>query len=103
MPETHDYRKPRLTWGHNITYRPIDGGRLLSAQGWGRGLKEGDYILLSNGSADTRYAIGEIDYYMDPKDMWKATLVFDPRTKPEDFEGYVNGGTFTLPLPERQG
>jgi hypothetical protein len=80
-PRTHDYRDRRRCWGHDITYRPINGGQTLSAQGWGRGLNEGDYILLSNGSADTRYRIGGVRYSLDPEDMWTATLVFDPRTE----------------------
>ena len=79
---THDYRDGHRGWGHDITYRPCDrGGRgtRLNASGWGCGIAAGDYILLSNGDADTRYSVHEISYHSNPADMWRATLKFAPR------------------------
>lgn len=77
-PKTHDYRDERRCWGHDITYRPTanDG---LAASGWGSGIADGDYVLLSNGDADTRYRVETISYSRDPSDMWRASLSFAPR------------------------
>jgi hypothetical protein len=75
---THDYRKGHRTWGHDLSYRPLPDDK-LKATGWGSGLREGDYMLLSNGDSDTRYQIETIRYFGDPKDMWTATLRFAPR------------------------
>ena len=75
---THDYRRHNRGWGHDLAYTPIKRNR-LRATGWGRGIKPGDFILLSNGDADTRYQFTTIDYYADPSDMWRAVLSFAPR------------------------
>lgn len=76
---THDYRRDVRGWGHDITYTVEKDGKILNAQGWGDGLRPGDFILLSNGKDETRYRVKKITYYGDPKDMWKATLKFAPR------------------------
>lgn len=78
-PKTHDYRNAVRRWGHDITYRPAPNDQ-LKALGWGRGIADGDYLLLSNGKGDTRYRVDLITYYRDPPDMWKAVLSFAPRT-----------------------
>ena len=78
-PNTHDYRDHNRYWGHDIVFRPIDGGHKASASGWGNGLKRGDYILMSNGDGETRYKIDKIEYCLDPTDMWHADLSFAPR------------------------
>jgi hypothetical protein len=78
-PKTHDYT--RRTWGHDFsTTAVIDGGLRLKLAGWGFGIKAGDYLLLPNGSATTRYQVESIDYRSDPPDMWFAEAVFAPRT-----------------------
>lgn len=77
---THDYTNGKRRWGHDLAYSPIDASGLrLKASGWGRGIAEGDYILLSNGIDETRYQFESIDYYANPNDMWSATLKFAPR------------------------
>lgn len=76
----HDYTNGKRRWGHDITWSMLDpGGLRLNAQGWGSDIRQGDYILLSNGKGTTRYQFESVDYYGDPSDMWKGILVFAPR------------------------
>ncbi len=82
MSSTHDYTNNKRRWGQAIHYRPVDSiGERLSAGGWGRGIKQGDFILLTNpaGLAETRYQVESIDYYSNPGDQWHGVLVFAPR------------------------
>lgn len=77
-PAIHVYTN--RTWGHDFVITEVlQEGRSLCAMGWGRGLKRGDYIILPNEGASTRYQIGLITYFLDPPDMWKAFLIFAPR------------------------
>lgn len=39
-----------------------------------KGLKQGDYLIVRDGSSLCRYQIEEIDYYCNPSDMWIALL-----------------------------
>jgi hypothetical protein len=57
-----------------------DGGMRLRMAGWGLGIKDGDYLILPNGSNTTRYQVERISYRADPPDMWFADVVFAPRT-----------------------
>lgn len=77
-PQTHDYT--RKTWGHNYEVMAVKrGGMELRLCGWGHGIKEGDYLILENGSGSTRYKVESIAYRTDPPDMWFANAVFAPR------------------------
>lgn len=81
---THDYTRPNRRWGHDLTYSLADaGGIRLKASGWGTGIRKDDYILLSNGSDETRYQFESISYYGNPHDMWHAVLVYAPRSAEE--------------------
>lgn len=88
MRKTHDYTNP--CWGHDLTFEIEDGGRRLSAMGWGHGIRDGDFILIENknpspgANSSTRYRFTEVKYLGDPSDMWSATLIFAPRTAPGD-------------------
>jgi hypothetical protein len=74
----HDYTQS--SWGHSVNIIRVEKeGRYLDVCGWGVRLEKGDYILLPNKGASTRYRIKNISYYSDPPDMWHATLVFDAR------------------------
>lgn len=76
--QTHDYTK--RTWGHDFsTVKVIDGGFRLKLAGWGLGIKPGDYLILPNGDATTRYQVEHIDYRSDPPDMWFAEATFASR------------------------
>lgn len=85
MNITHDYTNPKRKWGHDIIYAPFDDeGLRLRARGWGRGLRPGDFIILTNGTGTTCYRIDEVSYYNNPNDMWKAKLAFAPRKRKEE-------------------
>lgn len=78
-PTTHDYYSHR-GWGHDYFIDHVeDGGIRLRGGGWGSGIEEGDFLLLRNGAASTRYRVSRIQYMSDPPDMWFATLDFAPR------------------------
>ena len=84
MIRTHDYGPGQRGRGHDVTITKVrDGGQVIKATGWGRGICPGDYLLLPKGSGRTRYQVTEIEYLMDPDDMWFATLTFTPRTHEE--------------------
>lgn len=74
---THDYTV--RCWGHDFAFTPIDGGMRGHVIGWGDGLRVGDYLILPNRAATTRYRIEAVEYYVDPNDMWSADVVFAPR------------------------
>lgn len=79
---THNYTKRFRFWGHNVGYRLIKGDdERLDAWGWGEGISEGDYILLTNpaNGEETRYQFEKISYHSNPSDMWEATLLYAPR------------------------
>lgn len=79
---THDYTRATRYYGHDIYWRPIDkGGLRLDAGGWGRGIKPGDFILITNpkDGAESRYQVESVEYYGNPNDQWRAVLTFAPR------------------------
>lgn len=82
---THDYTRPKRCWGHDLSYTIDNKTGYLQATGWGTGVSEGDFILLTipETGAETRYVIAEIKHYLDPIDMWKAELHYAPRQAPE--------------------
>jgi hypothetical protein len=82
---THNYTARH--WGHDYLITLIKkGGLELSITGWGRGISDGDYILMESQSTepgsnrDTRYKVKKIRYYTNPPDMWAMTATFAPRT-----------------------
>ena len=78
QPQTHDYT--RMRWGHSVSFISIsDDGRSAKVLGHGFGVKEGDFLLLSNGSnATTRYRIAKWEQKR-PSDCWGADIEFAPR------------------------
>lgn len=85
-PVDHDYGPGHRCWGHDYTVtRVIDGGKRLEAAGWGKGLRKGQTVALTNkANADGRsvYVIESVSYFSDPDDMWSATLRHDGRPRP---------------------
>lgn len=80
-PATHDYATLRCA-GHDYTFTPKDGGQRAHAMGWGRGIQNGDFLLLEtvkNPDGKARYRVDTIAYFSDPPDMWSADLTFVPR------------------------
>lgn len=81
--ETHDYTVRH--WGHDYTFKPIDGGMKGSIIGWGSGLKDGDYLLLEDPrGGSSRYQIDSIEYFSNPSDMWSANVKFAPRKEADN-------------------
>lgn len=79
-PRTHDYTMCR--WGHAYNIMEvIDGGQRLKVCGHGHGISEGDFLIMSKGTGETRYRVDAISYFTDPGDMWSADLAFAPRQK----------------------
>ena len=78
---THDYRDQR--WGHAVRARLVDDdGRTIDIDGHGTGIRAGDYLLLQNGSGETRYQVSQIEYERDPLDMFFGRATFAPRAAP---------------------
>jgi hypothetical protein len=77
-PVTHDYT--RRYWGHDYTCTPHDGGQRLTLMIWGPPFHEGDYLILPNKDATTRYRITAVTWLRDPGDMYRLEAEFAPRT-----------------------
>ena len=82
--QTHDYSA--RCWGRDYTFHPRAGSDGCEAEmlGWGCGLSAGDFIIIQGEKPGhtTRYKIDEIEYFGNPKDMWKAKVHFAPRPHP---------------------
>ena len=77
-PKTHDFSV--RCWGHNYGIREVvDGGQGLKLYGWGRGIVDGDFLILRNGGKTTRYRVVSVRYEQNPPDMWFAEAAFAPR------------------------
>lgn len=81
---THDYTN--RFWGHDYTITEvIDGGKKLRAMGWGLGIRRKHFLMLQNKESSngvTRYQVDKIEYFDDPRDMWRAILRHAPRQEP---------------------
>ncbi len=77
--KTHDYSKPK--WGHKVEIVTIkDEGIHLRVSGFGRDVTVGDFLILpAEGTLTSRYIVYNIQYQVNPKDMWFADLTFAPR------------------------
>jgi MioC protein len=70
--KSHDYTQ--LEKGCDYIFESIDGGRRGYMTGQGKGIKPGEYFILSDESDHHRYQVKEIDYYSNPSDIWIALL-----------------------------
>ncbi|EOG5418654.1 hypothetical protein ACLE0S_000372 [Cronobacter malonaticus] len=78
--KTHDFTKPAQRWGHSIGYQlETPDGHRLKAHGWGGGISDGDYLILTNGGSTTRYQVEGIRYMWNVHDQFFCTLVYAPR------------------------
>jgi hypothetical protein len=93
----HDYRKEKSGFGHDLAAVSLrDDGKIIKASGWGKGIKKGDAFLISFARHDTwsTYKVVEINYYKNPKDMFKVKLEFWPTLigkKKEEVEKVIGG------------
>ncbi len=58
----------------NYVFEPIDDYALGHMTGYGKGVKIGDRIILQDGLDTYTYQVEQIDYYLEPPDMWIALL-----------------------------
>lgn len=80
-PAVHDYTQ--RYWGHDYTWDPDPGseGVTGSAMGWGHDIQDGDVLLLKGPSGGpSPYLVESIEYFPDPRDMWKARLRYSPKS-----------------------
>ena len=78
-PRTHDYTNARRGWGHDIAYRPVKDNRYqLSFEGWGHGIEDGDFIILTHPQdhQPVKYKVDEIEYFMNPRDMFSGLMTY---------------------------
>lgn len=82
MTTTHNYSGRHRRWGHDYAVIDVsDDGSEARFVGWGRGIKDGDYIVIDRDrTSTTRYQVKSIKYKSDPRDCWDAKVVFAPRT-----------------------
>jgi MioC protein len=71
-PKTHDYRQ--FVWGEDYIFESNDSGNGGYMTGQGKGIKRGDYLILSNGTDCYHYQVEQIDYYSNASDIWIALL-----------------------------
>ena len=82
MSDTHDLSSRE--WGCNYNIIQIyKRGMNLDLCGWHKGIKNGDYIILKNGTDTTRYKVDLVKYESEPRDMWNASVSFSPRSASE--------------------
>ena len=75
---THDYTDPG--WGHHASVLAVhDEGMRLSLYGHGPLPRAGDFLLMPNEGATTRYRVLSAKYPGNPPDMWFAEAEFAPR------------------------
>lgn len=79
----HDYTARRRCWGHDYILAPDSDPTTARISGWGDGLREGDFLLLTH--PETRiivvYQLEEVAYYGkpgDPGDQWHGRVRFVP-------------------------
>jgi hypothetical protein len=79
----HDYTERTRCWGHDYTLTPDPDPTTARISGWGSGLREGDFLLLTH--PETRiivvYQLTEAEYYSkpgDPGDQWRGRARFIP-------------------------
>ncbi len=81
----HDYTQRKRVWGHDYALTPDADPTTARITGWGGGLCEGDFLLLTH--PETRiivvYRLTEVEYYSkpgDPGDQWHGRVKFIPAT-----------------------
>jgi len=70
--KTYDYTN-RVN-GQDYVFEPGESLNISYMTGHGKGIKPGDFIILELDSNISHYQVEHIDYYLDPPDMWMASL-----------------------------
>lgn len=64
--------------GSEYAFEVTDCGSKAYMTGQRRGVKQGDSIVIKQGSLPSRYRVEQIEYYASPSDMWVAVLIREP-------------------------
>jgi hypothetical protein len=73
--KAHTYVLP-LKNGNTFALEPVSGDALkFCMTGFGAGLKRGEFIIINDRHSIKTFKIEAIDYYLDPPDLWTASLV----------------------------
>lgn len=78
--EAVDYSQKKRCWGHDFTIMNVDG-HTVSAMGWGKGIKEGELIVLGVKQGNVLYRVTSIEYKDNPDDMWDMTAEWVPEAE----------------------
>lgn len=73
--KTHNYTQ--YISGRDYVIEPVDGSNMEQGfymTGHGKGIRQNDYIILSDSPAPAQYRVEKIDYYCDSSDLWIALL-----------------------------
>jgi hypothetical protein len=75
-----DYTTEKRRWGHDIIHLASqESNEKLNIMGFGKGIKEGDVIIVGSvyGTTGTAgYLVEKISYLDNPADMWNADVSF---------------------------
>ena len=73
-PKAHHYLKTINS--NSFALEPAGENSLkFSMTGFGTDIKQGDFIVINDETSTTTYKVENIDYYLDPPDMWMALLI----------------------------
>jgi MioC protein len=71
QPKTHDYTRQQSGRDYILESSP-DGQYYITA--WGKKVKPGDRVKLTQDNELATYRVCELDRYSDPPDMWTASM-----------------------------
>ena len=70
--KVYDYSQ--LVSGRDYVFERLNEGTIGYMTGIGRGIEPSDRIILREGYESYQYQVEEVDYYLDPSNMWIALL-----------------------------
>lgn len=69
------YRYPKSNHGNEFVLELMDESlSKYYMTGFGAGIKIGDFIVIEDRDVTATYQVENIDYYLEPSDMWIALL-----------------------------
>jgi len=94
LAKTHDYQKHLRGWGWEIDYKVLPDGT-AKAYGCGKGIRAGDYLILSN-KDNPPVAVKVGDDLRYSGDQWFATLSLAPEHPVEPIIEFSRNGSAWL-------
>jgi hypothetical protein len=72
--KVHHYLK--TVDSNSFALEPVGKNALeFSMTAFGADIKQGDFIVINDKTSTITYKVEDIDYYLDPPDMWMALLI----------------------------